>query len=155
PGLDTVVVAVGGGGLLAGVATAAGHHGVRVVAAEPENCRALNAAVEAGAVVDVPVDSVAADSLGASRATSLALHAAQQADVRSVLVPDAEISRARHALWTTHRVAVEHGAATALAALTGPAPGYRPAPGEQICVVLCGANTDTGTLTDTAGTAEA
>ncbi|WP_405984709.1 serine/threonine dehydratase [Streptomyces sp. NBC_00872] len=149
PGLDTVVVAVGGGGLFAGVATAAGHHGVRVVAAEPENCRALNAAIEAGAVVDVPVDSVAADSLGASRATPLALHAAQHADVRSVLVPDPEITRARHTLWTAHRVAVEHGAATALAALTTPTGGYRPAPGERICVILCGANTDTRTLTDT------
>ncbi|MFD7893710.1 serine/threonine dehydratase [Streptomyces sp. NPDC059743] len=155
PGLDTVVVAVGGGGLFAGVATAAGHHGVRIVAAEPENCRALNAAIEAGAVVDVPVDSVAADSLGASRATPLALHAAQQADVHSVLVPDPEISRARHTLWTTHRVPVEHGAATALAALTTPTFGYRPAPGEQICVILCGANTDARTLTDAVGAAEA
>ncbi|MFE2598208.1 threonine/serine dehydratase [Streptomyces sp. NPDC057617] len=148
PGLDTVVVAVGGGGLFAGVATAAGHHGVRVVAAEPENCRALNAAIEAGTVVDVPVDSIASDSLGASRATPLALAAAQQTDVRSVLVPDPEISRARHALWTAHRIPVEHGAATALAALTTPGGGYRPAPGEKVCVVLCGANTDPGTLAE-------
>ncbi|MFE6665813.1 serine/threonine dehydratase [Streptomyces sp. NPDC057697] len=142
PGLDTVVVSVGGGGLFAGVATAARHHGIRTVAVEPENCRSLNAAIAAGAPVDVPVDSVAVDSLGARRATPLALHAVRENDVRSVLVPDVEIVRARQALWDQHRVAVEHAAATALAALTAPDPGYRPGDGERIAVVLCGANTD-------------
>ncbi|MER6605015.1 serine/threonine dehydratase [Streptomyces sp. NPDC000927] len=151
PGLDTVVVSVGGGGLLAGVATAARHHGIRTVAVEPENCRALNAAVEAGAPVDVPVDSVAIDSLGARRATALALHAARQEDVRSVLVPDSEIVHARRALWDQHRVAVEHAASAALAALTASAPyGYRPSEGERIAVVLCGANTDPSDLASTA-----
>ncbi|MBD0695341.1 threonine/serine dehydratase [Streptomyces sp. CBMA123] len=138
PALDTVVVAVGGGGLFAGVATAARQHGIRTVAVEPEQCRALNAAVEASHPVDVPVDSVAADSLGARRASAMALDVARQGDVRSVLVPDEAILRARRALWDDHRLAVEHAAATALAAL----PVYRPAPGERVCVVLCGANTD-------------
>ncbi|WP_371645450.1 MULTISPECIES: serine/threonine dehydratase [unclassified Streptomyces] len=143
PGLDTVVVAVGGGGLFAGVAAAAREHGVRVIAAEPENCRALNAALEAGRPVDVTVDSVAADSLGATRVSAAALAAAQQDDVRSVLVPDAAITGARRALWEEHRIAVEAGAATALAALrTAPEP-----PGERVAVVLCGANTDPGDLT--------
>ncbi|MER6105830.1 threonine/serine dehydratase [Streptomyces sp. NPDC001832] len=147
PGLDTVVVSVGGGGLFAGVATAALHHGIRTVAVEPENCRALNAAVEAGRPVDVPVDSVAIDSLGARRATALALHAARQEGVHSVLVPDSEIVRARQTLWDHHRVAVEHAASTALAALTAPAPhGYRPSGDEKIAVVLCGANTDPSDL---------
>ncbi|MEV7421757.1 MULTISPECIES: threonine/serine dehydratase [unclassified Streptomyces] len=146
PGLDTVVVAVGGGGLFAGVATAAREHGVRVVAVEPENCRALNAAVEAGAVVDVPVDSVAADSLGARRVSAAALDAARREGVRSVLVPDTEIVRARGLLWHDHRIAVEHGAATAMAALSGGA--YRAAADERVCVVLCGANTDPRTLTE-------
>lgn len=145
PGLDTVVVAVGGGGLFAGVATAAHQHGVRVVAVEPENCRALSAAVEAGRPVDVTVDSIAADSLGARRVTPMAVHAARQEGVRCVLVPDSEIVRARQALWDGRRVAVEHAAATAFAALTGG--GYRPARGEKVCVVLCGANTDPGDLT--------
>ncbi|MFJ1678442.1 threonine/serine dehydratase [Streptomyces sp. NPDC088251] len=160
PGLDTVVVSVGGGGLFAGVATAARHHGIRTVAVEPENCRALNAAIEAGQPVDVPVDSVAIDALGARRATPLALHAARQDDVRSVLVPDGEIVRARQELWDHHRVAIEHAAATALAALTAPdlpngssAPGhgYRPRSGERIAVVLCGANTDPSDLVHPAG----
>ncbi|HEY0699149.1 MAG TPA: pyridoxal-phosphate dependent enzyme [Micromonospora sp.] len=167
PGLDTVVVAVGGGGLFAGVATAARHHGIRTVAVEPENCRALNAALHAGHPVDVVVDSVAADSLGARRAATMALRAAQQNGVRSVLVPDDEIIRARQDLWDDYKLAVEHGAATALAALavplrapaapprpvpdpaTGP-PGsshrYRPGDGEKVAVVLCGANTDPSDL---------
>ncbi|GAA3843599.1 threonine/serine dehydratase [Streptomyces phyllanthi] len=143
PGLDTVVVAVGGGGLFAGIATAAQHRGIRTVAVEPRNCRALHAAIEAGRPVDVPVDSVAADSLGARRISAMALHAAQQDGVHPVLVPDDEIVRARQALWDHHRVAVEHAAATALAALTMPTGhGYRPGDGEKVAVVLCGANTD-------------
>ncbi|MFK0252685.1 serine/threonine dehydratase [Streptomyces sp. NPDC090445] len=142
PEVDTVVVAVGGGGLFAGVATAARAHGIRVVAAEPEHCRALNAALEAGRPVDVPVDSVAADSLGATRVSADALAAARQGDVRSVLVPDAEIGAARRALWEEHRIVVEAGAATALAALrTAPEPL-----GKRVAVVLCGANTDPADL---------
>ncbi|MBP2586835.1 threonine dehydratase [Streptomyces sp. PvR006] len=158
PDLDTVVVAVGGGGLFSGVAAAARHHGIRTVAVEPENCRALDAALRAGHPVDVPVDSVAADSLGARRASATALAAARHEGVRTVLVPDTAIIRARRALWHDRRLAVEHAAATALAALTAPdrqddtTYGYRPAPGEKVCVVLCGANTDP---TDLARTAEA
>ncbi|ROQ94789.1 threonine dehydratase [Streptomyces sp. 2132.2] len=143
PGLDTVVVAVGGGGLFAGVAAAAREHGVRVVAAEPENCRALNAALEAGRPVDVAVDSIAADSLGATRVSAAALSAAQQEGVRSVLVPDPAIAAARRALWEEHRIVVEAGAATALAAVRS-----APEPlGERVAVVLCGANTDPADLT--------
>ncbi|MGW3150923.1 threonine/serine dehydratase [Streptomyces sp. NPDC001177] len=162
PDLDTVVVAVGGGGLFAGIATAAQHHNIHTVAVEPQNCRALNAALQAGSPIDVTVDSIAADSLGARRTSHMALHAAQQDRVHSVLVPDAEIIRARRTLWDHRRIAVEHGAATALAALTSPDPhlphrdlptrpvtpsrSYRPGNGEKVCVVLCGANTDPSDL---------
>nr|WP_210605467.1 threonine/serine dehydratase [Brevibacterium oceani] len=145
PDLDTVVVSVGGGGLFAGVATAATHHGVRTIAVEPENCRALNAAIEAGEPVDVPVDSVASDSLGARRATSLALSAAQSDLVTSVLVSDDAIVGARAHLWDQHRLAVEHAAATALAGIHGEG-AYVPGEGEKVCVVLCGANTSLGDL---------
>ncbi|MFJ9338545.1 serine/threonine dehydratase [Streptomyces sp. NPDC101733] len=142
PGLDTVVVAVGGGGLFAGVATAADAHGIRVVAVEPERCRALNAALEAGRPVDVPVASVAADSLGATRASADALTAVRRDNATSVLVPDEAITAARRTLWRDHRIVVEAGAATALAALhTAPRPL-----GERVAVVLCGANTDPGDL---------
>ncbi|MFB6891404.1 threonine/serine dehydratase [Kitasatospora sp. NPDC056327] len=156
PGLDTVVVAVGGGGLFAGVAAAALEHGVRVVAVEPEHSRALHAARAAGRPVDVTVDSVAGDSLGARRATALAVDAARGPGVRTVLVPDAAIVRARRTLWDERRIVVEHGAATALAALLAPGDhgadsdsdeyGYRPSDGERVCVVLCGANTDPADL---------
>ncbi|MFF5407909.1 serine/threonine dehydratase [Streptomyces misionensis] len=162
PDLDTVVVAVGGGGLFAGVATAAQQYGIRTVAVEPEKCRALNAALAAGHPVDVPVDSVAADSLGARRTSAMALHAAQQDHAMSVLVSDDDIVHARQTLWDHRRLAVEHGAATALAALlatdqgcreldltarhTTPSRSYRPGNGEKVCVVVCGANTDATTL---------
>ncbi|KZM75822.1 serine/threonine dehydratase [Nocardia terpenica] len=146
PDLDTVVVAVGGGGLFAGVATAAGQHGMRTVAVEPRTCRALNAAVEAGHPVDVPVDSIAADSLGARRVTPLALTAATVFDTRSVLVDDADIVAARQTLWDDRRIAVEAGGAAALAALLRNPQAYVPAPGEHICIVLCGANTDPSDL---------
>ena len=144
PALDTIVVAVGGGGLFAGVATAAQHYGIHTVAVEPENCRALNAGVEAGRLVDVTVDSIAADSLGARRTSEMALHAAQDSSVASVLVSDEAIVRARRALWDHRRLAVEHGAATALAALTSDT--YQPADDATIAIVLCGANTNPADL---------
>ncbi|MFI7276414.1 serine/threonine dehydratase [Streptomyces sp. NPDC049879] len=140
PSIGTVVVAVGGGGLFAGVAAAAERHGVRVVAVEPEGSRALNAALEAGAPVDVPVRSVAADSLGARRVSAEALHWARRPHTTSVLVRDQEITAARRLLWDEHRIAVEHGAAAAYAgALSSPSPA-------ETCVVLCGANTDPSDL---------
>jgi threonine dehydratase len=144
PELDTIVVAAGGGGLFAGVATAAEQHGVRVVVVEPEHCRALNAAIEAGRVVDVPVRSVAADSLGARRATPLALRVAQRADVVSVLVDDDAVVRARQVLWSEYRLAVEHAAATAYAAIADGS--YVAQPDERVAIVLCGANTDPSDL---------
>ena len=88
------------------------------------------------------VDSIAADSLGARRATALAVHAAPRAGARSVLVSDAAIVAARRALWEERRVVVEHAAAAALAGLAA----YRPADGERVVVVLCGGNTDPGDL---------
>lgn len=167
PDLDTVVVAVGGGGLFAGVATAAQYHDIHTVAVEPEHCRALNAAVEAGQLVDVELDSIAADSLGARRTWQAALTAAQTDLVSSVLVTDAQLIAARQSLWDHRRIAVEHGTAAALAAVLATEPpspspdrpddipagrrprtarGYRPASGEKVAVVLCGANTDPGDL---------
>jgi threonine dehydratase len=119
-------------------------HGIRVVTSEPDGCRALNAALEAGGPVDVPVVSIAADSLGARRCSAMAYEAARRQDVVSVTVTDDQLVAARRALWDECRVAVEHGAATALAALTSGA--YRPEVGERVLVVLCGANTDPGDL---------
>lgn len=144
PDLDTVVVAVGGGGLLTGIATSAAHHGVRVVAVEPENCRAFNAGLAQGHPVDVLVKSVAADSLGARRTSEMAIAVAATGDVRSVLVTDMQIIAARQSLWDKRRLAAEHAAGTALAALLSGA--YVPEPGERVAVVICGANTDPSDL---------
>lgn len=149
PGLDTLVVAVGGGGLFGGTVLAAAAHGVRVVAVEPAGAQALHAAVAAGGPVDVPVESVAADSLGARRvsatAARLAVEGVRRGEVACVLVDDGAIVEARRALWSERRVVAEHGAATALAAIRCAA--YVPAPGERVAVVVCGANTDPVDLT--------
>ncbi|WP_422773814.1 threonine/serine dehydratase [Plantactinospora sp. WMMC1484] len=141
--LDTVLVAVGGGGLMAGV-TAGLDGQARVVAVEPEGAAALHAALAAGGPVDVPVAGVAADSLGARRVGTIAYELAVGAGVHSVLVTDGQIVEARRLLWSTYRVAVEHGTAAALAALTSGV--YRPAAGERLAVLLCGANTDPADL---------
>ncbi|NAZ87679.1 serine/threonine dehydratase [Kineococcus indalonis] len=143
PGLDTVVVAVGGGGLFAGVAAAVAGR-ARVVAVEPTGAPTLHAALRAGEPVDVPVSGIAADSLGARRAGDIAFDVARRVPPVSVLVDDDAIVAARVRLWHEHRVPAEHGAAAAYAALTSGA--YVPAPGERVAVVVCGANTDPATL---------
>jgi len=143
PEPDTVVVAVGGGGLMAGVAAAA-EGSARVVGVEPSSIPTLRSALEEGGPTDVAVSGIAADSLGARRLGEIAYAVATRTGVQSVLVSDDDIVRARHLLWEDHRIVVEHGAAAALAALTSGA--YRPAPDERIVVVLCGANTDPASL---------
>ncbi len=140
----TIVLAVGGGGLLAGVATAVAGR-AKVVAVEPATAPTLHAALAAGGPVEVPVGGVAADSLGASRVGDIAYAVAAGTGVHSLLVDDADIVAARRLLWDRYRIAAEHAAGCALAALTTGA--YRPRPGERVAVVICGANTDPGTLT--------
>ena len=139
---DTVLVAVGGGGLVAGVAAAL--PGANVVAVEPESCPTLRSALEHGGPVDVAVSGVAADSLGARRLGEIAYRIAVDRNLTSLLVDDRAIVDARRRLWEDHRLVVEHGTAAAYAALTGDV--YRPAPGERVVVLLCGANTDPADL---------
>lgn len=142
--VDTIIVAVGGGGLMAGVATAA--EGLaKVVAVEPRTIPTLNMALSAGGPVDVAVSGIAADSLGARRIGDIAYAVAVRTGVRSVLVSDEDIIAARQMLWDHRRIVVEHGAAAAIAALTSKA--YVPAGGERVVIVLCGANTDPADLT--------
>jgi len=142
--LDTILVAVGGGGLLAGVAAAVEGR-ARVVGVEPRTIPTLHSALAAGEPVAVDVAGIAADSLGATRLGDIAFAVATRTDAGSVLVDDTAIVEARAALWDRYRLAVEPGGATAFAALLSGA--YRPAPGERVAVVLCGANTDPTTLT--------
>ncbi|MEV0667490.1 threonine/serine dehydratase [Actinomadura luteofluorescens] len=140
---DTVLLAVGGGGLMAGAAAALEGR-ARVVGVEPETAPTLERALHAGRPVDVEVSGVAADSLGASRAGEIAFAVATRTGVRSVLVTDEAIIEARRFVWEEYRLVVEHGTAAAVAALRGGA--YRPSPGERVVVVLCGANTDPSDL---------
>lgn len=141
-GFDTVLVAVGGGGLIAGVIAAL--PGVRVVSVEPVTSQALHAALAAGGPVNVPVSGVAADSLGARRVGEIAYDMAVFASTPSALVEDQAIVDARRRLWDDYRLAVEHGTAAAYAALTSGA--YRPAEGERVVVLICGANTNPADL---------
>ncbi len=141
--LDVVLVAVGGGGLMAGMAAAL-EGAVRVVAVEPENCPTFHAALAAGQPVDVTVGGVAADSLGATRIGAIAWQVAVRAQVGSVTVSDDDIVRSRRRLWDDYRMVVEHGAATAMAALWSGR--YVPDDGARVAVILCGANTSPADL---------
>ncbi|MEO0495211.1 MAG: serine/threonine dehydratase [Actinomycetota bacterium] len=137
PDVDTVVVAVGGGGLAAGLRLAL-PSSVRIVAVETEACNAFHAATPAGAPVDVSPGGVGADALGARRIGSLPW-AILAGTADAIVVDDASVSRARDDLWTTFQLAVEPAAAVAIAALQIGA--YRPAAGERVAVIVCGGNT--------------
>lgn len=141
--LDTVLVAVGGGGLLGGL-LAWWEERLRVVAVEPEAAPTLQHALQAGAPVDAPVGGIAADSLGARRVGELAFALARRCLYESLLVSDEAIAAAQGALWRELRIAAEPGGAAALAALLSGA--YRPAPGERVGVIVCGGNVDLGAL---------
>ncbi len=132
PSIDTIIVAVGGGGLYAGVAAAASGR-ARVVAVEPERCPTLSGAMAARVPVDVPVSGVASDSLGARRVGALAFAAQEVEPPVSVLVSDEDIVRARSALWREYRMPSEFGAAAAYAALLSGR--YVPGDGERVAVV--------------------
>ena len=141
--LDTALVAVGGGGLISGVAAWFDNR-VKVVGVEPEGSRALHAALAAGRPVDVQVQSVAADSLGARRVGALNLSIAQRAVDHVALVSDEAIRAAQATLWRDLSIVAEPGGAAAYAALASGA--YRPAPGERVGVLVCGANADLAAL---------
>jgi len=138
PGLDTLLVSVGGGGLIGGIAAWCGGR-PRVIGVEPEAAPTLTRALEAGKPVDAPAGGIAADSLAPRRVGELMFPIAQAHIVRVLLVSDAAIRQAQDALWATLRVVVEPGGAAAFAALLSGA--YVPAPGERVGVVVSGGNT--------------
>jgi len=146
--VDTVLVAVGGGGLIAGIATAIDGHAC-AVAVEPSGCPTLARALDAGEPVDAPVAGVAADALGATRVGNIAWSVATRLGMQSVLVDDDAIVAARKLLWDEWRIVVEHGAAVGVAALMSGA--YQPARDERVAVVLCGGNTSPAGLAAPAG----
>jgi len=137
--LDAVLVAVGGGGLIGGMA--AWYRGAtRLVAVEPQAAPTLAMALKAGAPVDAPAGGVAADSLAPRQVGQLMFPLAQQFVDAAVLVSDEAIVAAQHALWKTLRIVTEPGGATAFAAVLGGA--FETRPGMRVGVVLCGANTN-------------
>jgi threonine dehydratase len=137
-GIDTLLVAVGGGGLIGGIAAwFAGR--MRIIAVEPEAAPTLYRALEAGRPVDAEAGGIAADSLAPKRVGSLMFPIAQAFIARSVLVSDDEIKAAQLALWETLRIVTEPGGAAAFAALLSRR--YVPADDERVAVLLCGANT--------------
>ncbi len=138
-GLDSVLIAVGGGGLIGGVA-AWYQERVRVIGVEPERAPTLHKSLAAGQVVDVETGGVAADSLGARRVGELMFPIAQKFVSQSLLVSDEQIIEAQRALWQQLRLIAEPGGATAFAALLSGV--YKPHPGERVGVVLCGSNAD-------------
>ncbi len=137
PDLDSVLIAVGGGGLISGVAAWFSGR-VKVIAVEPQGSRALHAALEAEAPVDVSVESLAADSLGARSIGQLNFEICRRHVAQSLLVEDSAIETAMAWLWHRLQIAAEPGGATALAALLSGV--YRPRPGERVGILVCGGN---------------
>lgn len=139
PGLDSLLVACGGGGLIGGIA--AWYQGrVRIISVEPEGSPTLAHALAAGRPVDAPTGGIAADSLAPRRVGERMFRIAQQFIAQSILVSDDAIREAQNRLWEQMRVVVEPGGAAAFAALISGI--YRPAAGERTGVLLCGGNTN-------------
>jgi threonine dehydratase len=139
PLVETVLVAVGGGGLIGGVAAwFAGD--VRVVGVEPETCPTLHAALQAGEPVDVEVGGLAADALGAMQVGRIGFTIARRFVDRVALVPDDAIAEAQRRLWSECRIVAEPGGAAALAAILCGA--YVPGADERVVALICGGNTD-------------
>lgn len=138
PGLDTLLVAVGGGGLIGGIA--AWHENrVNVIGVEPEAAPTLTRALQAGVPVDSPAGGIAADSLAPKRVGELMLPLAQNYVNRVVLVTDEEIQEAQLALWKILRIVVEPGGAAAFAAVLSGKYAWNAR--ERVGVVICGGNT--------------
>ena len=138
PVIDTLLVAVGGGGLIGGIAAWYGGR-IKIVAVEPEAAPTLHAALAAGEPVDAAAGGIAADSLAPRRVGKLMFAIARTGVAEAVLVSDDAIRQAQAALWSKLRVVAEPGGAAAFAALL--CGGYRPAADERVAVLLCGANT--------------
>lgn len=138
PDLDTLLVAVGGGGLIGGIA-AWYQSRIRVVAVEPKTCNTFHAARAAGRRIDIAPAGLAIDSLGAARVGELMFAIASAHVSHGVLVSDDEIRDAQRYLWRALQLITEPGGATAFAALLSGA--YRPEKDERVGVVICGANT--------------
>ncbi|WP_027061749.1 threonine/serine dehydratase [Mesorhizobium loti] len=143
PEIDTLLVAVGGGGLIGGIAAwYAGR--IRIIAIEPEGAPTLHRAFEAGHPVDAPAEGIAADSLAPKRVGEMMFPIAEAFVERSILVSDDDIIAAQKALWNRVRIISEPGGAAAFAAILSGL--YKPASGERVAVLVCGANANPATF---------
>ena len=140
---DSVLVSVGGGGLIAGVA-AWFERRARVISVEPELAPTLYRARQLGQPMDVAVGGIAADSLGAKRIGQIAWDVTQRHVTQSFIVPEGPIRAAQRWLWHEMRLLVEPAAAVGLAALQSGV--YVPKATEKVCLILCGANVDPASL---------
>jgi len=139
PALDTLLVAVGGGGLIGGIAAWYGGR-IRLIGVEPRAAPTLYRALAAGRPVDAEAGGIAADSLAPRRVGELMFPLAQRYVERVALIEDDAIREAQRTLWRELRIMAEPGGAAAMAALTSGA--YRPQSGERVAVLVCGGNTD-------------
>jgi threonine dehydratase len=138
PQLDTLLVAVGGGGLIGGVAAWYGDR-IKIIGVEPEAAPTLTNALQAGHPVDSPAGGIAADSLAPKRVGELMFPIARRHVHKVLLVSDTAIQEAQEALWRVLRAVTEPGGAAAFAALLSRR--YQPKSGERVGVLLCGGNT--------------
>lgn len=140
---DTILVAVGGGGFIGGIA--AWHQGnTRIVGIEPESAPTLYKARKSGKAVNVEVGGIAADALGARRIGKLGFKIAKAYVEQSLLVSDEDIRAAQLRLWNDRRILTEPAGAAALSALMSGA--YKPEKDERVAVMVCGSNVDPATL---------
>jgi len=139
PELDTLLVAVGGGGLIGGVA-AWYQNRTKIISIEPTEAPTLQRALSAGHPVDSPAGGIAADSLAPRQVGQQMFPIAQRFVHSALLVSDEEIINAQKRLWETTRIIAEPGGATAFAALISGR--YKPEKGERVGVIVCGGNTN-------------
>jgi threonine dehydratase len=138
PNLDSLLVAIGGGGLIGGVASWYANR-IKIVGVEPEAAPTLHNALRAGHPVDSPAGGIAADSLAPKQVGALMFPIAQKCVSGVILVTDDAIQQAQQALWKVLRIVAEPGGAAAFAAILSGR--YRPQPGERVGVLVCGGNT--------------
>ena len=134
---DTIIIAVGGGGLISG-AISWFQKRKKIVAVEPENCPTLNVALKKGKPSNVSVSGVAASALGAKSIGNICFNLSKENQIESLVISDDEIEPARRLLWENHRIFVEPAGAAALAAIISGK--YKPKTDEKLAVLICGAN---------------
>ena len=134
---DTIMIAVGGGGLISG-AISWFQNRKKIVAVEPENCPTLNVALKKGEPSNVSVSGVAANALGAKLIGNTCFSLSKENQIESLVISDDEIEKAQRLLWENHRMFVEPAGAAALAAIISGK--YKPKTDEKLAVLICGAN---------------